>query len=188
MKCVIRSIALAATAVTLFAATTAASAETFQYSYTFTEVVRAFGTFEGTKTATVTGTFHGTENGNLVTDLSRITASVNGYSLNGGNYLDAYGWAFMGLSRNDLAQASFDGNDNNFIFTTANGDESFAYWPDNARAAELAIIGENGFLVATDKLADPSMWSLSVVPEADTYAMLIAGLGLLGFMARRKKA
>jgi hypothetical protein len=30
--------------------------------------------------------------------------------------------------------------------------------------------------------------NVSAVPEPETYAMLAAGLGLLGFMARRKKA
>jgi choice-of-anchor C domain-containing protein len=30
--------------------------------------------------------------------------------------------------------------------------------------------------------------SVSAVPEADSYAMLLAGLGLVGFIARRKKA
>jgi hypothetical protein len=29
---------------------------------------------------------------------------------------------------------------------------------------------------------------LSAVPEADTYAMLLAGLGMIGFMARRRQA
>jgi len=31
-------------------------------------------------------------------------------------------------------------------------------------------------------------WILTAVPEPEIYAMLIAGLGLLGFMARRKKS
>jgi hypothetical protein len=30
--------------------------------------------------------------------------------------------------------------------------------------------------------------SVSAVPEADTYAMMLAGLGLVGFVARRRKA
>ncbi len=30
-------------------------------------------------------------------------------------------------------------------------------------------------------------WSVAVVPEPETYAMLLAGLGLLGFMTRRRK-
>jgi len=30
--------------------------------------------------------------------------------------------------------------------------------------------------------------SVTAVPEPETYAMLLAGLGLVGFMARRRKA
>ncbi len=42
-------------------------------------------------------------------------------------------------------------------------------------------------LVATDNFvfAEPTL--AAVVPEPETYAMLLAGLGLLGFIARRKK-
>ena len=35
--------------------------------------------------------------------------------------------------------------------------------------------------------ADASGFSAAVVPEPDTYAMMLAGLGLLGFVARRRK-
>ena len=34
---------------------------------------------------------------------------------------------------------------------------------------------------------DASHWTLSPIPEPETYAMLLAGLGLLGFHARRRK-
>lgn len=34
---------------------------------------------------------------------------------------------------------------------------------------------------------DNSAWYVSSVPEPETYAMLLAGLGLVGFMARRRK-
>ena len=35
--------------------------------------------------------------------------------------------------------------------------------------------------------ASQTLLSVSPVPEAQTWAMLVAGLGLLGFMARRRK-
>ena len=33
-----------------------------------------------------------------------------------------------------------------------------------------------------------TLLTVSAVPEAQTWAMLVAGLGLLGFMSRRRKA
>ena len=40
----------------------------------------------------------------------------------------------------------------------------------------------------TSAFVDNVSMSVSAVPEADTYAMLLAGLGLVGFVARRRKA
>ncbi|WP_374563051.1 PEP-CTERM sorting domain-containing protein [Nitrosomonas sp.] len=40
----------------------------------------------------------------------------------------------------------------------------------------------------TDPHPTPSNWVTSAVPEPETYAMLLAGLGLLGFSLRNKKA
>jgi len=38
-------------------------------------------------------------------------------------------------------------------------------------------------------ISNVAIWNTgSLVPEADTYAMLLAGLGLVGFAARRKLA
>ena len=41
---------------------------------------------------------------------------------------------------------------------------------------------------ANDGYADNLVFSLAAVPEADTYAMLLAGLGILGAAARRRKS
>lgn len=39
----------------------------------------------------------------------------------------------------------------------------------------------------TDAQGGSAWYTVSAVPEAETYAMLIAGMGLLGFMARRRR-
>ena len=41
----------------------------------------------------------------------------------------------------------------------------------------------NGFWT----IGAPGVWSATAVPEPETYAMLLAGLGLVGFMSRRRK-
>ncbi|HEU4844959.1 MAG TPA: FxDxF family PEP-CTERM protein, partial [Burkholderiaceae bacterium] len=45
----------------------------------------------------------------------------------------------------------------------------------------------NPFVITSDKLSDYRAYT-SPVPEPETYGMLLAGLGLVGFLARRRKA
>lgn len=45
----------------------------------------------------------------------------------------------------------------------------------------------NPFVITSDKLSDYRAYT-SAVPEPETYGMLLAGLGLVGFLARRRKA
>jgi hypothetical protein len=58
------------------------------------------------------------------------------------------------------------------------------------RLVDASMVAANGGTVAsggTDRV-DNFTISAAPVPEADTYAMLLAGLGLVGFMVRRRKA
>jgi|CXWL01.1.fsa_nt_gi hypothetical protein len=83
------------------------------------------------------------------------------------------------------------------------GPASDGTWFDSTGALPI-VVGGGGFTGGTDfsngvwiastnyvALAgnsyDDVTWITSVVPEPETYAMLLAGLGLLGFMARRRK-
>lgn len=53
----------------------------------------------------------------------------------------------------------------------------------------LTFAGLNpGNAFDTTAFVDNVSMSVSAVPEADTYAMLLAGLGVVGFVARRRKA
>jgi len=58
------------------------------------------------------------------------------------------------------------------------------------QAIEGVTVDELGriYLVAEDSGQSNSMlFVLSPIPEPETYAMLLAGLGLMGFIARRRK-
>ena len=62
----------------------------------------------------------------------------------------------------------------NPLFTGVNNALSMSSWEcDNCNAVRAVTAG--------------SAISVSAVPEPETYAMMLAGLGLLGFAARRRK-
>lgn len=77
-----------------------------------------------------------------------------------------------------------DGNHNpaQYIFTLNgwNGQDTInlsGFWPTNGSISHVAIF---------NNLATGGGGSVAAVPEADTWAMLLAGLGLVGFAARRR--
>lgn len=55
----------------------------------------------------------------------------------------------------------------------------------NATATKLSVAGFNPYFNLTNTGA-LSYTAVAAVPEADTYAMFLAGLGLMGFIARRR--
>lgn len=71
----------------------------------------------------------------------------------------------------------FTANDLSSIFV-------LTLYPDNSYFSEYTALGQNtvnnsGYFAFTQQVA--------AVPEPETYAMLLAGLGLCGFVARRKQ-
>ncbi|MEW5967884.1 MAG: PEP-CTERM sorting domain-containing protein [Pseudomonadota bacterium] len=58
------------------------------------------------------------------------------------------------------------------------------------RLVDVSTVSANGGTVATagTNRVDNFTVMAAPVPEAETYAMMLAGLGLVGFMARRRKA
>ena len=170
---------------TALMASAAAHAEAYSFTYSM---------LDGTA---VTGTFNGSPNGKLVSGLNHISVYVNGINMTRGSPLEAY-------SYNNLAEpgiivwehnavASFDANLNNFILADSdayNVSRYFSISPLNrfstiADSADLRLI--NSFHRDRDPAGIAARWSLSVsaVPEPETYGMLLAGLGLIGFVARR---
>ncbi len=52
----------------------------------------------------------------------------------------------------------------------------------------LSVIGVNGaFIAANSSIEIGSPGTIAAIPEPDTYALLVAGLGLVGFASRKRK-
>lgn len=184
------TLALAAAALTAAPATAA----TYVFGYTFNTG------------QVVSGTFSGTPSGNLVTNISNVSLSIDGTPFTGP--LFAYG--FTGYNGpggpNDIAsskfvlgaaQASTDPMLNNFFFsdstnlpTPANNWFYIIPWTNggNNQVATQAIVGATAYNAYNGQYV-PGNWSLSAaVPEPATWGMLLAGFAMVGVAARRRKA
>ena len=78
---------------------------------------------------------------------------------------------------------SFNGS---AIKVPANGDQTYARY-FNAFAGASEVITRVTFTSATNAFETDNHAFISAVPEPESYAMLLAGLGMLGFATRRRK-
>lgn len=162
-------------------------ASTFKFSYVFNTG------------QVVTGSFSGDLSGDLVSNLSNISVSIDGLSLVG---LTAYSYTAPGSHcvtcySASGAVASFDPLKNNFVFSNANlatgvGVTNYFYimpWPNGAGnpvATQALLHGTyinyyNGQFI-------PQNWHLAAVPELQSGVMLIAGLTLIGIRRSSRQA
>ena len=162
-----------------------AMAATFDYSYTFDTG------------DVVSGSFDGDLSGELVTNLSNITANLNGTPFNGSpgltSFIETCNFGCYGPG----GVASFDVFQNNFVFSDApdvsSPSTNFFYmipWYNNPPEA-TQYFGPTGWIDYYNSSLIAQNWSLTEVdaggvPEPGTWALLIAGLGLAGFALRRR--
>jgi hypothetical protein len=181
-------------ALTLFVgAVVTAHSETFNYSFTV-------GSGQPTP-ANISGSFDGTLNGNLISGLSHIFASLNGVEVIGSGSLFSAGWdaGLPGFGTNAII--SIDGTQNNFTFS------DLPFLPGNSPTFSVSSFAPNVLASGTpsiqrfysqtippfflqDTEAVPTNWSVTVaapVPEPETFAMLLAGLGLIYSTVKRRK-
>jgi len=158
----------------------------------------------------VSGSFTGSENGNLITNLSNITASLNGieFTTNASGSLYAFSYVPDNLSpdltshtsgvigpraawASGSAVASFDGTANNFLFIDSiNPDGIFVnYFAIGSAFGEASSVakGSDGHFV--NEIFSPARWSVAQqtpVPVPAAVWLFVSGLlGLLGVNKRR---
>lgn len=155
----------------------------------------------------VSGSFEGIATGNLISGLSNISVSFNGQSFTGSGGLSSgglYASCFSPFSGWDVdcGVVSFNGLENNFLFSDANFpapganmSNYFLIFP----ATPSYSLGElffSGAVIAEYPDSDfglynPSHWSVTIhdttsVPEPATLLLFLLGLAGLWFSQRRK--
>jgi hypothetical protein len=140
----------------------------------------------------------------ILTTLSVVPASINGTAMatsitNSNAVINAYGSndGFNVVTNNDLASGTWDDKAGILPSTiTANLNDSmsfFKYASTGSKGSSLAIqtafsTGGDADYFSLSNTGVLTYTATAAVPEADTYAMMLAGLGLVGFMVRRKSA
>lgn len=165
---------VAAVAALFLASAAAQASQAFDYSYAL---------YDG---PTVSGTFTGDVNGNLITNLSGITVNLDGASLGSyvsGSHRENGAWV------DGAPVASLNGLGNNFLFSLNGGAYFYAIPWSNLVTTDAAQVrkADGSYVDYFNGHYNAASWHVTAVPEPEMAAMLLAGLGLVGWMARRKQ-
>ncbi|MDZ7921209.1 MAG: PEP-CTERM sorting domain-containing protein [Rhodoferax sp.] len=166
-------------AATIFTCVTVAQAATFNYTFNPAPDLNVFGSFEGTAS------------GDLVTNLSNITLSANfrGDALNTGARVLAYSYNSPSASWvSGGSVASFSGSQNNFAFLASTHDIPTS--PPYGFEILFSTESHKVYFFSSYSQYAHRGWQLTevtAVPEPESYALMLAGLGLMAGVARRHK-
>jgi hypothetical protein len=200
----------AALATALIGVSTAASASMFDFTYSFADGQQVTGDFTG---VTADGGQSVTNISNIQIQLNSVAFApvvVGGVTL-GNATLQANAWSPATASFTDGTPATIYANGalNNFIIsdvdaaTNTSPDYEFAYINDATNGIYQVVAANflqtdsfstaegNSTQLATDAPGSASSWSLTEVtpvPVPTTLALLVSGLGLVGFSGRRRRA
>lgn len=149
----------------------------------------------------------GSTGSSIFTTLSVVPSSINGTALsssvaNYGTEIGVYGTActscgFNAVQTNDLATAKWNSNAGIIPATLTAGlggsMNFYEYTSNGTKASSLSTqtafnTGGSPNYFTLNNTGVLSYTAAAPVPEADTYALMLSGLGLVGYMVRRRKA
>lgn len=112
----------------------------------------------------------------LLLDTYAVTSDTNGAAYAGN--------AGVGLSNNIVDNTNALGG-SSFLYMLAQSTQVSS----SAQSLQTQVFSFDGTSIVARTYLDAGVWRLNVaaVPEADTSGMMLAGLGLMGFIARRRR-
>lgn len=122
-------------------------------------------------------------------------AAISAFAVNSNAEIPVYGGAtctscgFSVVTNNDLATAAWDDNAGGIPATlTAGLGSSMDFFKYVSNGTKSSTNSTKTALPSTFTLSNTGVltYAVAAVPEANTYAMMLAGLGLVGFMVRRR--
>ncbi len=148
-----------------------------------------FNFSEKIQNAEITGSFEGTLNNDLITNINNVSFSINNIAVQGNVIVGSYqsnsiGTYFLNLGG---AVVSVSGASNNFHYMdSSNSIYIFnAPIPQNRQMAQEFNPLNNSYPDYITNNSIPTNWTVVAVPEPETYAMMLAGLALIGAIGRR---
>ncbi len=155
----------------------AAHAKTFDLTYTF-----ASGDV-------ISGTVDGTLDGSFVDNLHAINLTFDGSAFTGTIAAQTWDPTQSGFSA-EAPRLSFDAASNEIVFLSSDGTYSFGLINDAANFGGQIVFATNLDSLDHSGASDlgTGTWSLTAapIPEPGSFALVLAGLGLVGVAARRR--